>query len=62
MRIISRWFKGDEPDPHEERIAEAERKLEDLTERADKVAPALLARKRRNHWGESVDIIWEGRR
>lgn len=38
-------------------LARAEDHLEELKQRADRVAISLMARDRRNHWGETIAAI-----
>ncbi|MDP9820374.1 DUF7620 family protein [Nocardioides massiliensis] len=57
-RILGRTQEEGEVD---QRIKQAEEKLADLERRANRVVPSLERRKRRNHWAETVEMLWEGR-
>jgi hypothetical protein len=50
------WLRrrNDQEDVRLARISEADRKARELLLRSERVASALEARQRRNHWGETV--------
>lgn len=55
-----RWFRDHlrhEAAARERRLAEAQEEVERLTERAEKVGPALTSRLRRNYWSETAAAI-----
>lgn len=51
------WQHQEQPDA---RLTEAERRLRELRERADRVMPDLERRKRENHWTETILTVVRG--
>lgn len=57
---IKLW--GRKSDESDEKIDRAQEKVCELQERADRAAESLVARLRRNHWGETIAEIARGER
>lgn len=59
------WKRPTPAAPHEIaadlRLAKAEEQAQQLTERAERVIPHLVARHSRNHWTETAQSIARGR-
>jgi len=54
-------FRRTTPEPENPALAEAERQVSQLEERAHRVVGILRPRHDRNHWSETVDELWRGR-
>ena len=55
------WIRRKARIPDDPRLKVAEAKVTELEERAERVVPALIERRQRNHWGETIAAISHAR-